>query len=436
MPENNTNNQQSGRSLILHLRPMWVPARAIKFTHTFGLGGMALVLILLLMFTGILMMFAYEPSPERAWQSISSFQQDVLFGRLIRGVHYWSANLLIPVALLHLLRVFLTGGFHGRRRSNWLIGLGILFFILLSGFTGYLLPWDQTAYWAITICTEMLGLIPGIGQGLQHAIVGGSEIGSATIINFYALHVAVTPMALIVLMNWHFWKIRMAGGVVLPFGPTDDPRNAYRTVPFKPDLLLKETVVTLVLFALVLVIAIVFAAPLGEPANPGISPNPAKAPWYFLGFQELLIHFDATFAILVIPLLVAAALVSVPFLSYDGEIAGDWFLTPKGRRLAIVAAVTSLIVVPLWVLIDEHVIGPGGWLPGADALISNGLIPFALVLGGVTGFYVLIRKYLVANKNEAVQSLFVLLFVAFAVLTATGVWFRGAGMTLVWPWQM
>ena len=199
---------------MLHLRPRQVPARAIRFAHTFGLGGMALVLILLLAFTGVLMMFAYEPSPQRAWQSIGEFEQQVLFGKLIRGVHYWSANLLIPVTVLHLLRVFLTGGFHERRRSNWLIGIGVLFFVLLSGFTGYLLPWDQTAYWAITICTEMLGKIPGAGQLLQQAIVGANEIGAATIINFYALHVAITPLALAILLSWHFWRIRLAGGVV------------------------------------------------------------------------------------------------------------------------------------------------------------------------------------------------------------------------------
>jgi quinol-cytochrome oxidoreductase complex cytochrome b subunit len=433
--DNHANNQRTLRSLILHLRPVRVPEKAIRFTHTFGLGGMALVLVLLLVFTGVLMMFAYEPSPERAWQSIFSFQQDVLFGRLIRGVHHWSANLLIAVAVLHLLRVFLTGGFHGRRRSNWLVGLAVLFFILLSGFTGYLLPWDQTAYWAITICTEMLGLVPGIGQGLQQAVVGGSAIGSATLINFYALHVAVTPMALAALLSWHFWNIRMAGGVVLPGGPTGDPRNADRSVPFMPDLLLRETVVTLVLIALVLVIAIAFGAPLGDPANPGISPNPAKAPWYFLGFQELLIHFDAIFAILVIPLLVGVALVWIPFLSYDSETSGDWFLTPLGRRTSVVAAATALVLVSFWVVIDEHFVGPGGWLPGSVAIISNGLIPFVLVFGGATGFYMLIRKLFAATKNEAVQSLFVLFFVAFAVLTATGVWFRGAGMALVWPWQ-
>jgi len=433
--EDQNNEQRVRGSLILHLRPVRVPARAIKFTHTFGLGGMSLVLILLLMFTGVLMMFTYEPSAERAWQSVVSFQQEYLFGSLIRGVHHWSANLLMVVALLHLLRVFLTGGFHGRRRSNWLIGLGILFFMLLSGFTGYLLPWDQTAYWAVTICTEMLGQVPGIGTALQRAVIGGSEIGSATIINFYALHVAVTPLALLFLMNWHFWRIRMAGGVVLPTVSMDNPRVAFRTVPLIPDLLLREVAVALILIALVIVTAILFAAPLGDAANPGVSPNPAKAPWYFLGFQELLIHFDAMFAVLIIPGLVATALVLVPYLPYDAELSGDWFLTSKGRRMAIVAAITALVFVPLWVLVDDRVIGPDGWSPDASAMISNGLIPFLILLAAVTGFYVLIKKYFAATRNETVQSLFVLLFVAFTVLTATGVWFRGAGMTLMWPWQ-
>jgi quinol-cytochrome oxidoreductase complex cytochrome b subunit len=413
-----------------------VPERALRFTHTFGLGGMALVLFSLLAFTGILMVFSYEPSPERAWQSIAAFQEDVLFGRLIRSVHYWSANLLIPVTVLHLLRVFLTGGYYGRRRPNWLVGLGILSFVLLSGFTGYLLPWDQTAYWATTISTEMMGLVPGVGTALQRIIIGGAEIGSATVIIFYALHIVVTPMLLVALLSWHFWHIRKAGGVVLPAGPFDDPRSAFRSVPLIPDLVIRELVVTLVLIASVLVLAIAFAAPLGDPANPGISPNPAKAPWYFLGFQELLIHFDATFAILLIPLLVALGLIAVAFIPYEANIAGDWFLTDKGRRMAVVAMITALLLVPLWIIVDDKLIGPGGWLPGTASMISNGLLPFALLVAGLGAFYVLIGRFFAAARIETVQALFVLLFVAFVVLTITGVWFRGASMTLVWPWQI
>lgn len=397
---------------------------------------MALVLCGLLLFTGVLMMFAYEPSPDRAWQSVDSLQRGTLFGELMRGVHYWSANLLIPITVLHLLRVFLTGAYRGRRRVNWHLGLGIILFVLLSGFTGYLLPWDQTAYWAITICTEMLGQVPGIGPALRGIVLGGTEIGPATMINFYALHVAVTPLAMLALLSWHFWQVRVAGGVVLPGIRPDDTREDMRAVPFSPGLLLRETVVTAVMIAVVLVLAFLFAAPLGDPANPGISPNPAKAPWYFLGVQELLIHFDALFAVVVIPLCVVAGLIVVPFLPQRDRLQGDWFLTPKGRRMALVAAATALIAVPVFVLVDEFVVGPDGWFPGTASLISNGVVPFLLLIAGIAAYRVLLSRIFSPTRCEMVQSIFVLLFVSFVGLTAMGVWFRGAGMTLVWPWQM
>jgi len=426
----------SANTLIRHARPKHVPVEALRYTLTFGLGGMSLVLLLLLMGTGLLMIFVYEPSPERAYASILVMQQEMLFGGLIRGVHYWSANLLIAVALLHMLRVFLTGAFHGLRRSNWLIGLGLLFLILVAAFTGYLLPWDQTSYWAITICTEMLGYVPGIGTAIQRVLLGGAEIGPATVINFYAAHTSIMPILLVVLMTYHFWRVRIAGGVVVPPGPGDHSEADAEYVPVDPHLLLREYVVMLVVIASVLVIAILFGAPLGEPANAGVSPNPAKAPWYFLGFQELLLHFHPLFAVFIVPLLIAVAVISVPFLKYDSEQSGTWFLSAAGRRIAIVAATTALLATPLWILADEFVVGPGGWLPNSSPLVSNGLLPFITLLAGIVAFYAVLRKKFAASMNEAVQALFVLFVVSFAVLTATGVWFRGSGMALVWPWQI
>ena len=127
-------------SLLLHLRARQVPERAMRFAHTFGLGGIALVLILLLMATGFTLSLLYDPSPERAYHSIVILQEDLLFGRLLRGMHFWSANLLVVVVGLHLCRVFLTGAFRGARRSNWLVGVTLLFGVLLAAFTGYLLP--------------------------------------------------------------------------------------------------------------------------------------------------------------------------------------------------------------------------------------------------------------------------------------------------------
>jgi quinol-cytochrome oxidoreductase complex cytochrome b subunit len=422
-------------TLALHLRPLRVPQKTLRYSHTFGLGGTSLVLALLLMATGILMMFVYQPVPGRAYDSIVDMQEEILFGRLVRSVHYWCANLLIVSALFHMLRVFLTGGLHGPRQFNWIIGLSLLLCILVSNFTGYLLPWDELSYWAVTICTGMVAYVPFVGEWLQGVIRGGPEIGTATLIVFYTVHTTVVPVLLIGLMAWHFWRVRKAGGVVIPRDLGEDPKAKPAYVLFLPNLLLRETVVALVVVASVLLISILFAAPLGTQADPGMSPNPAKAPWYFLGFQELFFHFHPLFAAFVIPLLVAAAIVSLPYVRYDSDLAGNWFLSAKGRRMTLVAAASSVVVTPTWLVLDEFVVDLGAWLPGVSPAITNGLVPFAVLLTAVTGFYAFVKRRFDASNNEAIQALFILLLFAFLVLTVTGIWFRGAGMALVWPWD-
>jgi quinol-cytochrome oxidoreductase complex cytochrome b subunit len=422
-------------TLVLHLRPTRVPKSTLKYSHTFGLGGMSLVLVLLLMATGTLMMFAYEPFPSWAYDSIVRMQEQVLFGRLVRGVHHWSANLLVVVVFLHMLRVFFTGGFRTPRQFNWIVGLCLLFCVLAANFTGYLLPWDQLSYWAVTICTGMIGYVPGAGPWLQGLIRGGEEIDRATLINFYTLHTTVMPVLFIALMALHFWRVRKAGGVVDPQPPRESPGGKPATVLFLPNLLLRETAVALLLTAFVLVLSIVFEAPLGERANPGMSPNPAKAPWYFLGFQELLLHFHPVFAVFVIPLVLAAWLALLPYLTYQSDLVGPWFLSAKGRRMAVLAALTALVVTPLWIVMDDLVIASLRASVGIPTWLGDGLFPFALTAGGILAFYIWVKRKFVASTNEAVQTLFVLLLVSFLVLTATGVWFRGTGMALTWPWS-
>ena len=436
MPNNNNKNRVSARSLIQHARPVRVSAAALRFTHTFGLGGMALVLFLILLGTGLLMIFVYEPTSEGAYKSIVFMQDETLFGRLIRGAHYWGANLLIAVTVLHLFRVFLTGAFHGLRRSNWLVGLGMLLLILVSGFTGYLLPWDQVSYWAITVCAEMLGYLPVVGQALQRLVIGGTEIGAATILNFYALHTVVVPLLLIVLMTWHFWRVRLAGGVIVPTNLENGPACRDEYLPYRPNLVEREKAVALAVIAIVVVIASVFGAPLDDPANPGLSPNPVKAPWYFIGLQELLLHVHPLFAILVIPVTLVLALIGVAYLRFDERPTGRWFLSGRGRRMSAVAAATAVVLTTGWVLVDEFVVGADGWLPGSAPVISDGLLPFAVLTAGVITIYISLKKYFAATVGETVQAMFVLFAGSYAVFTATGIWFRGAGMALVWPWQI
>jgi quinol-cytochrome oxidoreductase complex cytochrome b subunit len=416
------------------MRPVRLPERTVAFRHTFGLGGMAAALVLLLILTGVLLMFVYEPSPERAYGSIEALRRDVRFGGLVRNVHHWSANLLVIITFLHLLRAFFTGAFHGARQFNWVIGTLLLLVVLAANFTGYLLPWDQLSYWAITIVTAMLGYVPAIGDGLRLLARGGSEIGSATLINFYTFHTTVFPVTLVTLMAFHFWRVRKAGGVVVPRAYDEPVAEKPDTVLFVPSLLAREFVTALVLVASVLVISVAFDAGLAEPANPGMSPNPAKAPWYFLGLQELLLHFHPTWAVVILPGLVLLGLFAIPYLRYDEPLEGPWFLSATGRSLAIAGAVASLALTPLWVLLDEYVTDWSGWLAGLPPGLSEGLVPAVIALGVTWGVVRLAARQHGGNRQEVLQAAFAFLATALVILTIVGVWFRGEGMALTWPW--
>jgi hypothetical protein len=178
-----------------------------------------------------------------------------------------------------------------------------------------------------------------------------------------------------------------------------------------------------------------FNAPLEAPANPGLSPNPTKAPWYFAGLQELLVHLHPTFAVAVVPLLLAGFLAALPYWRYPADTRGIWFASRLGRRSAAAAALTALVLTPLGIVLDDFVLEPGQWLQSLPSYIGSGLLPTALAAGWVIGFYALLRIRFRVPVNEAVQAVFVLLTTALVVLTATGVWFRGQGMALVLPFS-
>ncbi len=424
-------------SLLFHFRPRAVPERTLRLSLTWGLGGAALVLSLLSLATGMLLKFAYQPFPDRAYESVLSIQNDFAFGRLVRNVHHWSAHVLLVTVFLHFLRVFFTGAFRRPRQLNWIIGLALFLAVVLSNFTGYLLPWDQLSFWAITVCTGMLAYVPGFGPWLKELIQGGPELGPAALSNFYAIHTAVLPAALLALLPFHFWRIRKAGGLVVPRRPDEEDRAACAaSVETIPHLILREAVVALVVVASVLVASAFFDAPLGARANPGLSPNPTKAPWYFMGFQELLLHFHPFFSLFVIPALTGAALIALPSFDDRPGPAGVWFVSFKGRRMAAVSAGAAGIATPLAVLADERAAEFSSWLAGLPPAISAGLIPFGLVVAWIAGFAWLLKKKYRPDVSESVQAIFVLLATAFLALTVIGIFFRGEGMKLVWPGHM
>ncbi len=420
-------------TFILHFRPRTIPEQTLKFNLTWGLGGMAFVLVALLLGTGLLLKFYYLPSPEKAYASILHLQNNVLFGRLIRNIHHWSANLALVVVFLHFIRVFLTGAFHPPRRFNWVVGLCLFLMVLLSNFTGYLLPWDQLSYWAVTISMGMLEYIPVGGRWFQELIQGGTEVGPATLSNFYALHTAILPGLLIALLLFHFWRVRKAGGVVVPRRPGDPMENPNDKVPAIPNLLVRELTVALVLIACILVFSTLFDAPLQSKANPGLSPNPTKAPWYFMGIQELLLHFHPLFSLFVIPLCMLAGLFILPYLSYPSKPAGIWMISIKGRKMALMAVVFAVIITIGGILTHAYIIASPSTITNTQSHITGGLLPFVIIIAVILGFYMTMKRFYSANRNEAVQALLVFLLTAFIILTVMGIWFRGSGMKLVWP---
>ena len=194
-------------------------------------------------------MLAYTPAPGDAYASIERLEAEVPFGAFVRSVHHWSANLLVLVAGLHLLRVFFTGGFLDKRALNWVVGLVLLAAIAASSFTGYLLPWDQLAYWAVTIVTGMAGYVPVAGSALAALLRGGPEIGPRTLVTYYALHTQWLPVLLFAGAGFHFWRVRRAGGVVVPPDAVRDEQGKPEQVLFLPHLLWRETAAALVLVA-------------------------------------------------------------------------------------------------------------------------------------------------------------------------------------------
>jgi len=428
-----TSKRRVFRNLVLHIHPVQVKRATLKFSHTFGLGGMATLLFVVQVFTGILLRFAYEPFPGKAYNSVQHIQERVLFGRFVRNIHHWSGIFLVFLAFLHLLRVFYTGAFHVPRRSNWVIGVVLLILLVFSNFTGYLLPWDQISYWAVTVSTGMLEYLPGIGKWLEELVRGGSDLGPATLLNFYNFHTSVLPLTIVILMAFHFWKVRKAGGVVVPGGKSNPDKSF---VPVIPNLVGRELVVALVLLAVLFTMSIFMDAPLHARADPGFSPNPAKAPWYFMGIQELLVHFHPFFGAILIPVLFVAGLIYFPFIEYRNKNIGVWYFSGKGKKIHLWSALLALIVTPLLILADAWFLHFDKWLPDWPEIISNGLIPFVLTLLTLTGYLYILKRKSGASRIELLIALFTVLVVSYTVMTCVGIWFRGPGMSLVWPWDV
>ncbi len=195
-------------NFFLHIYPVKMRREEIGIRYSWYLGAISTVLFGSLVASGIYLMFFYVPSPANAYTNIQTIQTEVAFGQYIRNVHRWSAHLMVLAVAAHMARVFYRGAYKSPREFNWVIGVVLLALTLLMSFTGYLLPWDQLAYWAVTVGTEMAGYVPFIGEQVKAMLLGSSTVSSATLLRFYVLHVAVLPAAIVVLLMVHLWRWR------------------------------------------------------------------------------------------------------------------------------------------------------------------------------------------------------------------------------------
>ena len=203
-------------NVFLHLHPTRIHKTHVKITHTYCLGGLSFFMFLGLTVTGVMLMFYYVPSVDRAYTDIQQLETNVRFGMLIRNLHRWMAHGMVLTVLLHMMRVFYMGAYKPPREFNWVVGVILLVLTLLLSFTGYLLPWDQLALWAITVGTNIAGAAPVLGHESRFVLIGGFEVGDAALIRFYTLHVIALPLLAAIFMSVHFWRIRRDGGLARP----------------------------------------------------------------------------------------------------------------------------------------------------------------------------------------------------------------------------
>jgi quinol-cytochrome oxidoreductase complex cytochrome b subunit len=424
---NSDRNPTAIERFLLHIHPPRIDKRAIKFTRTFGLGGVNVLLFVLLVITGVLLRFTYVPTPEGAYDSILFLQDRILFGKLLRNIHHFSAMLMVITSFLHLLRVFYSQSFYEERAKNWIYGLLLMFFVLFANFTGYLLPWDQLAFWAVTIMTEMLEYIPLIGKPLANLFRGGAVVDGTTLLNFYSLHTGLLPAIFAFLMIMHFWLIRKAKGVKLP----DEIEPKSERVDVYPNLVMKEILLALIVLVGIFVLSIFVNAPLLDKASTSISPNPSKAPWYFMGVQELLMHIHPTFAVFVIPVALLGLFFYMPYFKYAKVNQGVWFNSNLGKSITLKSALFALVTTIVLILASEYIFDFLTWFPELPLWINSGILPLSLYLIPTSAYFYYWYKIKKVGGVELMMALITVIIVSYIVMMFMGEWYRGEGMHLI-----
>jgi quinol-cytochrome oxidoreductase complex cytochrome b subunit len=401
-------------NVLLHIQPVKIHKRSVKFKTTLGLGLITTYMFFVLAVTGIILMFHYSPSaaigpdgfPD-AYSRMLNLRSNIFWGDFMRNMHRWAAHGMVAFVALHMLRVYLTGAHRGGREFNWVIGCILGLLTVFLSYTGYLLPWDQLAFWGVKVGTEIARLAPG-GDIIRGILLGDTDVSGEALLRFYVLHVAVLPTIMGSLIAWHFWRIRKDGGLARPADTSDEKQipdsdfgevknnsifkstRSYKLVELVkgnepkvneevdqmmfawPKLIIRELIVLAGVLAFLSLISVYFDAPLEPPADPANPTNPAKAPWYFLGLQELT-SYDGFIGGIVIPGILAGGVMVLPYI----EMFFETFTKTYRKNI------------------------PGVWF---------------------------------AKERTLENALFIGMYVFMAVLIVIGVYFRGANWEIVYPW--
>jgi quinol-cytochrome oxidoreductase complex cytochrome b subunit len=326
-----------------HLHPPTISAAQARWRYTLGAGGTAIFLMLVLVVTGTFEMFYYVPTPSEAGLSIQTITYLVPFGGLIRNLHFWSAQLLIIISAVHLMRIVFTGAYIPPRRFNYLLGLALFVFAILLNFTGYILRWDTGIQWALVVGTNLVKTIPIFGNDLYKMLIGGTQPGLATLTRFYAWHIFGLVLVAAILTVWHVFRVRRDGGIALP--PIALRTDKERISRF--ELVRREVLAMLLTSAALIILSVFSPAPIAAPITEITTLVPdARAPWFFLWVQQILKWGDPFIWGVLVPLMVLAILILIPYIfpkPIEGEL-GRWF--PRSSRIAqiLLAVIASLII--------------------------------------------------------------------------------------------
>ena len=301
--------QRTGiESAIRHFLYEEIPASS-GWRQVFG--SVALFLFLLQAFTGILLALNYAPTPGDAYNSLRYIMTEMTGGRIIRNAHHWGASLLIVVVVLHMAQVFLWGAYKKPRETTWMVGVVLLLVVLAYGLTGYLLPWDNRAYWGTVVTTQIAAKAPLLGPYMARLMgAGDGAVGVVTFARFYALHVIMLPPLTLLLIGAHIYLVRKHG--VTPAADDNRPKK-----PFYPEQVFKDTIAIFAAFAVLVVMAVWVHAPLGRLADPTDNSYVPRPEWYFLFLFQTLKFLEGPMEVAgstVLPGLAVLALFLAPFV--------------------------------------------------------------------------------------------------------------------------